>query len=95
MDETIEGVLIITAVVVASIGVSFMATNRKLDDQHGRTQEKLNDLRENVNMGQKALHDRLDREGKEALHGVTQLRVRFAELWNDRVEAFKQWWERQ
>lgn len=95
MDEATIGILIITTVVVVAVGIGFLATGRKLDEHHTHTQGRLNEIQTEVKGSTEQLNNRMDREGKEALHGITQLRVRFTELWNDRKEAFMQWWDRQ
>lgn len=81
MDENVIWILGTTALVVLSIGATYLLTHRKLDD-----------IQQDVRGGNKQLNNRLDMEGKEAAHGVNQLRLRFAELWHDRSERFKEWW---
>lgn len=48
MDPTVRAVLIGTGLIVASIGIAFMATHRKLDDHHGHTDRKLDTVRQDV-----------------------------------------------
>jgi len=80
MDEYIAGILVVTFFVVVLIGWLYVRTHDKLDNIH-----------EDVKGGNKAIHDRMDRQYHDDAYGIERLRTALAELRKDLIE----WWRKK